>query len=127
MKLNRSFAVLTGVVFGLLLTLPSGCRQKEGGADVLTLRGRIETIEPNSKDPDTGRITVRYRTEKQPDEKTGHGAITRETEIVINGALAKLGDLKTGDDVRVDVRIEKDSDEPTPVVLKIRVERAPRP
>lgn len=127
MKLDRSITVATAIALGLLLTLPSGCRQKEGGADVLTLRGRIEKIEPNAKDADTGRITVRYRTEKQPDEKVGHGVVTRETEIVINGALAKLADLKAGDDVRVDVRIAKGSDEPTPIVLKIRVERAPSP
>lgn len=108
----------------LTLLLAAGCKQKDAEFEVLSLSGTIEKIEPNTQDQDTGRIAVRYRTEKRPDEQVGHGQITRETEIIINGALAKLGDLKTGETIRAEVRVQKGAEGQTPFVLRIRVDRA---
>ena len=96
MKHNRSFAAFTGVFFVALLAIPSGCRPKDGGTDVLTLQGQIEKVDPNPADPNTGRITVAYQTEKQPGKRIGHGSVTRETEIVIDGETGRLA--PAGDD-----------------------------
>ena len=110
--------VLTcAVVFG-------GCRKNEEGPKVQSLKGKVERIEVN---PDgTGRITIIYFSEKQDQEITGTGLVTKETEILINGAVASLSDIREGERVRGEVRIIKKGEERTQVALKIYIDR-PKP
>jgi ribosomal protein L19 len=49
--------------------------------------------------------------------------VNAETEIMINGALAKLADLKVGDRIRGDVKVIRQGKERRQVVLKVRVDR----
>lgn len=110
--------VLTcAVIFG-------GCKKNEEGPKVQSLQGKVERIEVN---PDgTGRITIVYFSEKQDQEITGTGLVTKETEILINGAVASLSDIREGERVRGEVRIVKKGEERTQVALKIHIDR-PKP
>ncbi len=106
-----------------LMAMP-GCRKQDPGFEVVTLDGRIEKIERTSDD--TGKITVSYYSKKQEQEITGTGAVTENTEIMINGAIATLRDLREGERIRGEVRIEGKGDRKERIILKIIVDR-PRP
>lgn len=101
-----------------------GCKKNEESPKVQSLKGKVEKIEVN---PDgTGRITIIYFSEKQDQEITGTGLVTKETEILINGAVASLSDIREGERVRGEVRIVKKGEERTQIALKIYIDR-PKP
>lgn len=102
----------------------SGCAEKEASSTMLSLKGKIEKIERSSER--TGTITVLYYNEKQGKEVSGSAIVTTDTEIMINGALAKLADLRDGDRVKGKVRVDKKDGLKTQTVLKLRVTRAER-
>lgn len=97
-----------------------GCSEKKPTEEIITLEGKIEKIDVRSDG--TGKITVVYR-DKKDVEMAGIGEVTAETEIMINGALAKLSELKVGERVRGQVRVTKHNNERKQVVLKITAER----
>lgn len=109
------------IIATLALVLPS-CRKSEPTFEIITLEGKIEEIDATSES--TGEITVLYYSEKHKQDMMGTGLITPETEIMINGAMAKLADLREGDRVRGEVRVDKRSGEQTQTALKINVDRA---
>jgi len=99
-----------------------GCRKEDETYEIVQLEGKVEEIKAN---PDgTGEITVTYFSEKQGQETSGSGLVTKETEIVINGVLAKLQDIKKGERIRGEVRVEKKAGERRQIALKIYVDRA---
>ncbi len=112
--------------FFLLITVTmiccGGCKKKEPDFDVISLEGTVEKIELS--DDDTGFITLRYHSEKHAQEMVGKGKVTGETEILINGAAAKLSDVREGDRVRGEVRVDKVGDEKKQTALKIYIDRA---
>jgi transcription termination factor Rho len=99
----------------------SGCRPDAPAFEVVTLEGKIEKIDRTSAE--TGEITVLYYSEKHGQEMLGTGLVTRETEIMINGALVKLSDLREGDRVRGEVRVERKRGGKARTALKIYVVR----
>ncbi len=111
---------MLAVCFASLLT-SGGCRRNEPGFEVLSLQGKIEKLDVNSDE--TGEITLLYYSEKQGQDIIGAGLVTRETEIMINGAIAKLSDLREGDRVRGEVRLERKRGEKIQTALKIYVDR----
>ncbi len=119
-RVSRSVCLLI-VVF---LAICSGCRENEPGFEVISLEGKIEKIDLTSDE--TGEITIVYYSKKQRQEVVGTGLVTRETEIMINGAVAKLKHLRPGDRVRGDVRVEKKRGKKRQIALKIYVDR-PKP
>jgi len=99
----------------------SGCREKEPEIDIISLEGSVEKVEIQ---PDgTGKISVWYHNEKTSQETLGSGIVTAQTEIMINGAAARLSEIRAGDRVRGDVRLERAGDQRTLTVLKIMVDR----
>ena len=108
-------------LLGLVPALIGGCGEKEQPAEIISLEGKIEKIERASDT--TGKITVAYFSEKQKQEITGAGQVTKETEIMIDGAAATLKDLRDGDRVRGEVRVDKKGEKRVQTVLKIHVER----
>jgi len=120
LQYSRLDILLLMVGFASLLTA-SGCRRSEPGFEVLTLQGKIEKLDVHSDE--TGEITLLYYSEKHGQEMIGSGLITKETEIMINGAIARLSDLREGDRVRGEVRIEKKKGERMQTALKIYVDR----
>jgi hypothetical protein len=120
MKFSRTLIFLSTGYLPILLVLIGGCKPKDEPPEVIPVDGRIEAITVT----DTGgTITVTYFNEKQNLELTGTAAVTPQTEIMINGAAAKLSDLRTGESVRGDVQIEKKNDERLLTALKIYADR----
>ncbi len=105
----------------LLAILCGGCGEKQQQAEIISLEGKIEKIERTSDI--AGKITVVYVSEKQKQEMTGTAQVTKETEIMIDGAAAILKDFRDGDRVRGEVRVEKKGEKKVQSVLKIKVER----
>lgn len=106
------------VVLALVSCAGSACRQKADAPQIIALEGRAEKIDVRQH-----RITATYYSEKRGEEVVGAAEITPETEILINGVVATLEDVREGDPIRGDVRIEKRGDERTMVVLKMYIDR----
>lgn len=104
-----------------LLFIPLGCGdKKKSSEEIIALEGKIEKID--AKQDGTGKITVIFRDKKNL-EMPGVGEVTPETEILINGAVAKLSDLKVGERVRGQVKVIKENNERKQIALKISAER----
>src|SRR3990172_4553002 len=109
------------ILLALLPVLCGGCGEKQPQAEIISLEGKVEKIERTSDT--TGKITVAYFSEKQKQEIHGTAQVTKETEIMIDGAAATLKDLREGERVRGDVRVEKKGGKKEQSVLKIQVDR----
>jgi hypothetical protein len=112
------------IVTVLFLACPS-CREEKPNFEIISLDGKIEKIDRASDE--TGEITVSYYSEKQKAEVVGVGLVSKSTEIMINGAIAALKDIREGERVRGEVRVEKKGGERVQTVLKIYVTRATAP
>jgi len=89
---------------------------------IIPLEGKVEKVEAR---PDgTGTITILYFNEKKGQEVADKGEVTKETEIMINGAVASLADIKIGERVRGEVKVEKVGEERRHTALKINIDRA---
>ncbi|MFQ5591147.1 MAG: hypothetical protein ACE5HE_08300 [Phycisphaerae bacterium] len=105
-----------------LVFAPGGCRENDPAYEVITLEGKVEKIDAR---PDgTGEITVVYFNEKRNQEMHGTGTVNRETEVMINGVLARLEDIRVGERIRGEVRIAKKGTDDERIALKIYVDRA---
>lgn len=102
----------------------AGCNEDKEAFEVVPLEGKIEAITSNGDG--TGELTVSYYSDKHKQEVSGTGRVTKETEVLINGVVARLEDLREGEHVRGDVRIDKKGDSKTRTVLRIHVDR-PKP
>lgn len=116
----RSSGALFVFLCAVALCAP-GCRKDDSGPEVIPLSGTIETIEMTGEH--AGRISVLYYSEKHKQEMIGVGDVTKETEIMINGAVAKLSDLRKGDRIRGEVRVHKKGGTKTQTALRIYVDR----
>jgi hypothetical protein len=54
----------------------------------------------------------------------GTGTVTKTTEIMINGVVAQLRDIREGERVRGEVRIDKKGSKKERIALKIYIDRA---
>lgn len=118
---RKGIALVCVLTWAVIL---GGCKKNEESPKIQSLKGKVEKIDIN---PDgTGRITILYFSEKQDQDITGTGLVTKETEILINGAVASLSDIREGEHVRGEVRIVKKGDKRTQVALKIYIDR-PKP
>lgn len=115
---SKTAAVL---VLGAWLLPGAGCRKPEDRSAVVALEGKVEKIV--AKPDGTGEITVVY-TDKQQQTVKGVGEVTAETEILINGAVAKLSDIREGEQARGQVRIEKKGKDRRQVAISIHIDRA---
>ena len=105
------------------LLLP-GCKPKDEPPEVMSVEGRVENVKVGDNG---GEITVAYFNEKQQQEMVGTAKVTEQTEIMINGAAAKLGDLRNGERVRGEVRVEKRDGQRVLTALKIYADRPMTP
>ncbi len=104
-----------------LSLLCGGCGEKEQQAEIITLEGKVAKIDRTSDT--TGKITVLYFSEKQKQDMTGMAQVVKETEIMIDGAAATLKDLREGDHVRGEVRVDRQGEKRVQTVVKMRVDR----
>ena len=114
--------VITHLCAVMVAFTAAGCRDKEPGFQLVTLEGKVDKIE--AKPDGTGEITVLYFSEKNNQEILGTGTVTKDTEIMINGALARLEDIRPGEHVRGEVRVQKKGEQKEQIALKIYIDRA---
>jgi hypothetical protein len=108
----------------LIASLPllcGGCGEKEQQAEIITLEGKVAKIDRTSDT--TGKVTVLYFSEKQKQDMTGTAQVAKETEIMIDGAAATLKDLREGDHVRGEVRVDKQRGKKVQTIVKMHVDR----
>lgn len=121
----RSSTIHPKIVLSLFLAamgVASGCKQQKPSFSIIPLEGKVEKVEAR---PDgTGTITILYFNEKKGQEVAEKGDVIKETEIMINGAIATLADIKIGERVRGEVRVEKIGEERRHTALKINIDRA---
>ena len=120
---HRLRAGMITLILTVVFVCP-GCRTDDDGVKVESLEGKVEKVVLNRDG--TGEITVAYFSEKHNQDVVGTGVVTKETEIMINGVVATLKDIREGERVRGEVRIEKKSGKKVQTVLKINVDR-PKP
>ena len=116
----HSARCVTLMALAVTLIVP-GCSKKDEGPKVLPLEGRIEKIDARSNG--TGELTVLYYSEKHKQEILGTAVVTKDTEIMIDGTVSSLKDIREGERVRGEVRIDKKGDERIHTVLKLTIER----
>ena len=120
-SLGLPFGVASSMLAAALITA-GGCNKEDKPIEIISLEGRIEKIKRTTDT--TGEITVAFFSEKQRQEITGVAAVTEATEILLDGAAARLKDLREGERIRGQVRVEKKGGQRYTVALKIQVERA---
>ena len=113
-------------VFGLLLSavvvFGLGCRDKKPASEILTLEGTVEKV--TAKADGTGEIVVRYYSQKHLKEVEGVGLVNTETRIEVNGKTVSLAEIKPGEPVTGEVRVERTGKTKRLIVLRIQVDRA---
>jgi hypothetical protein len=98
------------------------CGHKNTEPEHRTIEGVAESIDPSSN-----QVSMRwYNPRKQVDMKVV-GTVTDQTEILINGRVARLEDIKLGEKVKVTGRIMKDSGSPQLIATRIEVTRESSP
>ena len=107
------------VALPLCLVMLPGCGKKEDSRKPLPREGVIERI-------DLGRseVTLRYYSEKHKIETTITGKATPETEILINGVLSSLDQLRVGERVSVIGWVRGHGDKREVVADRVNVNRA---
>lgn len=113
-------AILVCTLLTLALT-PTGCGKKDDGPKVMTLEGKVEKLD--IKADGTGELTVLYYSEKHNQDMLGTALITPETEVLIDGVIATVKEIRIGERVRGDVRVDKKGNKKTQTVVKIYVDR----
>jgi len=103
------------------LLIVGGCRKESKEPSIVQLEGKIERI--TARPDGTGEIILVY-TDKRGEPAKGIGEVTPETEIMINGAVAKLQDIREGEHVRGQVQIDKKHKDRKPIAVSIHVDRA---
>ena len=122
-NIHRSYVGLLPLpLVCLCLSFAGGCSDDKPSVEVLTIEGTIEQI--NAGSDGTGNVKVAYYSPKRQEEVVGTGLVTKETEIQINGAVATINDLRAGDRVRSEIRVEKKGANRNLVALKVCVDRA---
>jgi len=86
-RIGTSTAIVLLPAFAAVCGAPAGCQQRDK-PKVIFLEGVVEKVDPVRKF-----AVVRFRSEKRGSEQTEAVLITRETEILIDGALASLADI----------------------------------
>jgi hypothetical protein len=113
-------AILAIILATMALSTP-GCSKKDEGPKVMTLEGKVEQLELKANG--TGVLTVLYFSEKQNQDVLGTALITPTTEVLIDGVIATAKEIRIGERVRGDVRVDKKGNKKTQIVVKIYVDR----
>ncbi|MCH7526101.1 MAG: hypothetical protein IID39_01570 [Planctomycetes bacterium] len=95
-----------------------GCSDHKPSVEYRQLEGTVEKIDLVS-----GLVTLRYRNPKTNEERKVEGSVTKETEILVNGKLAALKDIRIGEHVSVHGRVERIGKVRRITALKIVVNR----
>ena len=101
------------------LVIAGGCSDEGSKSKTLPLKGTVKKI-----DLVNSTVTLRVYREKQGQEVDVTGEVTEETEILINGVLAKLSDVRVGELAEGTVRVVKEGDTKRYVGVRFRIKRS---
>jgi hypothetical protein len=96
----------------------SGCREKRESTTVRELVGTVEEIDLNAR-----KVKVKAYIEKHEAYETFLVDVTDETEILINGSLATLKDVREGERAEGRVRVTKHEGKTQLTALAVSIER----
>lgn len=108
---------LTFIVF-LAVALFVGCGKDREETTYRNLTGKVSRI-----DLDTGVVEMTWYNEKKKREQTLPGRLAPDAEILIDGATARLEDVRIDDVVTVNGRVERRGGETQLVATKVEVQR----
>ena len=107
------------IIAAVACTVPAGCSERTHEPKVVSLKCVVERIDRQNKE-----VTVRFYSEKRDAELTEVVRVTDETEILINGALARLADVKEGERAEGSIRVTKSADATVYTALRVQIIRA---
>jgi len=99
---HSQFIAAGWVVMAMILVGVTGCPEDRPKTSVREVVGTIEQVDTNSNV-----VKVRAYVAKHEAYNTFTVRVNDETEIMINGTLAKLGDLRVGERAEGRILIEK--------------------
>ncbi len=109
-----------GLAFALAsaICMFAGCSEEKKKSHIEEVTGTIENIGTRS-------VVVRTFSQKHNKELKFDVIVDPETEILINGSIASIKDLKVGETAFGSVRVEEKGDDKKVITaVKVRVERA---
>jgi len=96
----------------------AGCREARPEREHRTISGTVTSI-----DEATGTVSMSFYNKKKQMEMRVEGMVTPQTEIIINGQVSKLSDVKIGEQVTVTGYVEKDRSRAKIVATRVQIER----
>jgi len=110
----------SGCAAALTITLLlAGCGPDRERPKTRQVTGTVEKI-----NLETGVVQVRAYSEKHEQEFDAEVRVTDDTEIMINGALVGLDDVRVGETAKGTVRIERtEDDRPLFIALRVQIAR----
>ena|GEM_PF-1673997 len=115
-NLQRILTVSLAVGVGLA---PPGCKEDEPGFKTVTLSGTVEHV-----DPANSSVQISYYSEKHDRNLTATVVVTPETEIFIDGIVARLEDVKVGERAEGEAVVTREGERRVITVTRVRIERA---
>lgn len=109
--------VLLAIPLGLSL-FSMGCSRDDDGPDHRIIEGTVERI-----DLETGAVALRFFHKRSNSQQVLEGRITKETEVLINGQVAALKDIKQNERVRVTGYKIGSGANAEMVAMKVEIER----
>jgi len=101
----------------LAAMIPAGCKEEDDGPKTHYVQGTIESI-----DLANGVARVRSYSEKHKQEMFHE--VTENTEVQINGAIAKLTDVKVGENAEGHITVIKEDNQRRLIADRVSIERA---
>ena len=102
---------------GLLMTLP-GCSKDDDEPEFRQLEGTAEKL-----NLDTGQVALRFFHQKSGTEQVIEGIVNDQTEVLINGRVAKLKDIRLKERVKVTGYRKGKGADAQMVAVKVEIER----
>ncbi|MEE9293412.1 MAG: hypothetical protein V3W34_00400 [Phycisphaerae bacterium] len=123
---NRTYPGRVGTVgragwLAVTLATPlllSACRHEPGDANYRALPGTFEEINLTNNV-----VKFRYLHSRSGEYRERHGFVPRDAEILINGRLSRLADVKLGEELFAIWRIESFGDREKISAIKINIVR----
>ncbi|MFQ5491848.1 MAG: hypothetical protein ACE5GE_14110 [Phycisphaerae bacterium] len=103
----------------LVMVSIHGCRKEDNEPEIRSVEGVIESL-----DLTNSRITMRFYNERHKQYITVTGQATPDTEIEINGVIATLKDLRTGERITAEGLVRGKGQNLEVIARRITVQRA---
>lgn len=107
------------VICAVALLFAVGCAEEDDTPKTLEMPGTIQKIDLQKRT-----VEVMIYSEKQKAELPVTIELTDETEVMINGALAKFEDVRIGETAEGTVLVEKRDGKRHFVATRVKIERA---